>query len=154
MSSLLSYESYVDSCIDIFPDKLGGFAQSGTTIDLAHWFQCYAFVLGEITYSERPGFLDNGDDIAGTMAALDKSMMYSTLKKIDERSRSRNQNVSTTEVAEDDMTPRDFLDKMSDAQQQDPDKVTPYHICMMGLSVRLTSRAQKIAIWMDKEWIW
>src|SRR5690242_6316484 len=37
MSSLLSYESYVDSCMDIFLDKLNGFARSGVAIDLAHW---------------------------------------------------------------------------------------------------------------------
>lgn len=80
MSSLLSYESYVDSCMDIFLDKLNGFARSGVAIDLAHWFQCYAFdVLGEITYSDRFGFLDEGEDIAGTLKALDKSMVYSTL---------------------------------------------------------------------------
>lgn len=169
MSSLLSYESYVDSCIDIFLEKLSGFAQSGATIDLAHWFQGSAFdVLGEITYSERFGFLDNGADIAGTSTALNKSMAYSTLvgifpclhpilyailekapgsgaagrtylmgfvqKKIDQRNRSRKQGGSAIEVSDDDTTPRDFLDKISDAQQRDPEKVTPYHIYMMGLS--------------------
>lgn len=169
MSSLLSYESSVDSCIDIFLEKLRGFAQAGTTMDLAHWFQCYAFdVLGEITYSERFGFLDNGEDISGTMAALDRSMVYSTLvgifprlhpslyaitekipgsgaagrtylmgfvqKKIDERKRPKTQASPVVEVVDDDATPRDFLDKMSDAQRRDPEKVTPYHIFMMGLS--------------------
>ena len=169
MSSLLSYESYVDSCIDILLEKLSEFAQTGTTLDLAHWFQCYAFdVLGEITYSERFGFLDKGEDIAGTMTALDKSMVYSTLvgifprlhpslyavmekipgsgaagrtylmgfvqKKIDERERSKTQADPVVEVSHEDTTPRDFLDKMSDAQQRDPDKVTPYHVFMMGLS--------------------
>lgn len=169
MSSLLSYESYVDSCVDIFISKLTNFAQSGVTIDLAHWFQCYAFdTLGEITYSERFGFLDDGSDIAGTMAALDKSLVYSTLvgifpwihpylyavmekipgtgaagrtylmqfvqKKIDERDRNRKQGDLAMGIPLDDASPRDFLDKMSDAHEKDPEKVTKYHIFMIGLS--------------------
>jgi len=170
MSSLLSYEPYVDECIDIFLSKLGHFARSGTSIDLVHWFQCYAFdVIGEITYSERFGFLDNGDDVAGTMAALEKTMVYSTLvgifprlhpfiyavmekipgsgaagrtylmsfvqRKINERGDAKQRGVYVQpRVSEDGATPQDFLEKLTEAQQQNPDKVTPYHIFMMGLS--------------------
>ncbi|KAF1841205.1 cytochrome P450 CYP5080B3 [Cucurbitaria berberidis CBS 394.84] len=171
MSSLLSYEIYVDECIDVFLDKLGNFARSGTTVDLVHWFQCYAFdVIGEITYSERFGFLDNGDDIAGTMAALDKSMVYSTLvgvfpewhptiyaimekipgsgaagrtylmnfvqKKVDERERAEKKAAqkTTAHISEDSVAPQDFLDKLMDAQKQNPEKVTSDHVYMMGLS--------------------
>lgn len=171
MSSLLSYEIYVDECIDIFLGKLSHFARSGVSIDLAHWFQCYAFdVIGGITYSERFGFLDNGADVAGIMAALDKSMVYSTLigifpklhpiiyavmeqipgsgaagrtylmnfvqRKIDERYRARKQAAyhSQARTSDDIVAPKDFLDKLADAQQQNPDKVTQYHIFMMGLS--------------------
>lgn len=80
MSSLVSYETYVDECIDIILARFSQFAQRGQTIDLSHWFQCYAFdVMGHITYSKRFGFLDAGEDIAGTIRALDKSMVYSTL---------------------------------------------------------------------------
>ncbi|KAF2818629.1 cytochrome P450 [Ophiobolus disseminans] len=171
MSSLLSYEPYVDECIDIFLDKLSQFARSGTSINLVHWFQCYAFdVIGEITYSERFGFLDNGDDVAGTMAALEKSMTYSTLvgifpklhqyiypvmekipgsgaagrtylmsfvqRKISERSQAKQDGAYRPQArgSGDGAAPQDFLDKLSEAQQQNPDKVTPYHIFMMGLS--------------------
>ncbi|KAH7122797.1 cytochrome protein [Dendryphion nanum] len=171
MSSLLSYEVYVDECIDIFLDKLDHFARSGTTIDLVHWFQCYAFdVIGEITYSERFGFLDHGDDVAGMLAALDNSMVYSTLigifpklhpimykimekipgsgaagrnylmsfvqRKIDERKfvQEKQSLQSQVEPPANDTAPQDFLDKMADAQRQNPDKVTPYHVFMMGMS--------------------
>ncbi|KAH7346983.1 cytochrome P450 [Pyrenochaeta sp. MPI-SDFR-AT-0127] len=173
MSSLLSYEIYVDQCIDIFLEKLNGFARSNTPIDMVHWLQCYAFdVIGEITFSERFGFLDRGADIEGMMAALDKTMVYSTLigifpklhpiiyaimekvpgsgaagrtylmsfvqRKIDERNAMRkqggqnhNHQSQATDVS---MTPQDFLEKMTDAQRQNPEKVTPYHIFMMGMS--------------------
>lgn len=46
---------------------------------MRHRLTSYINLLGEITYSERFGFLDKGEDIAGTMAALDRSMVYSTL---------------------------------------------------------------------------
>ncbi|KAF2008693.1 cytochrome P450 oxidoreductase [Aaosphaeria arxii CBS 175.79] len=171
MSSLLSYEGYVDDCIDIFINKLKQFARSGQVVDLVHWFQCYAFdVMGEITYSERFGFLDNGDDIEGTMAALDRSMLYSTLvgifpylhpylyaimeklpgtgaagrtylmkfvqKKINDRNLAKKQGTHDmrSKSADNDVAPQDFLDKLSEAQQVNPEKVTPYHIFMMGLS--------------------
>ncbi|KAF2034608.1 cytochrome protein [Setomelanomma holmii] len=171
MSSLLSYESYVDDCIDIFLGKLDQFAKSGQSMDLVHWFQCYAAdVIAEITYSERFGFLDNGEDVAGTMAALDKSMSYSTLvgiypklhpylyavlekipgsgaagrtylmsfvqRKIAERNvaREKGNYEPKAKELEDGLAPKDFLDKLTDAKEQDPDKVTPYHIFMMGLS--------------------
>jgi cytochrome P450 len=165
MSSLLSYEGYVDQCIDIFLDMLNQSARTGRSIDLVHWFQCYAFdVIGEITYSERFGFLDNGADIEGTMAALDKSMVYSTLvgifpklhptiyaimekipgsgaagrtylmkfvqRKIDERRQAKKQGHISNERG----APQDFLEKMTRAQEENPEKVTPYHIFMMGLS--------------------
>lgn len=170
MTSLLSYEGYVDECIDIFLSKMKGFAEARKSIDLAHWFQCYAFdVMGEITYSERFGFLDNGDDIAGTMEALDKSMPYSTLvgiypklhpylyailekipgsgpamrtflmqfvqRKISERNslKEKGEYESREEVGSEN-APQDFLDKLMVAQKEKPDKVTPYHIFMMGLS--------------------
>ncbi|KAI8632764.1 putative cytochrome P450 pisatin demethylase [Xylariaceae sp. FL1651] len=83
MSSLLSYEQYVDECIDILLSRLTQIAQSGESVDMAHWLQCFAFdVMGNITYSERFGFLDNGEDINGTLAALQTSLVYSTLAGI------------------------------------------------------------------------
>lgn len=80
MSSLLSYERYVDDGAAIFQQRLAEFEKSQEPVDMARWFQCYAFdVMGNLTYSQRFGFLDRGDDIAGMLAALDKSGVYSTL---------------------------------------------------------------------------
>ncbi|KAJ9662748.1 hypothetical protein H2198_001197 [Neophaeococcomyces mojaviensis] len=80
LSSLVSYEKYVDDCAAIFQDRLGDMATSGKFVDMGHWFQCYAFdVIGAITYSRRFGFLDKGEDVGGIIAALDANMSYSTL---------------------------------------------------------------------------
>ena len=80
MSSMVSYEGYVDECGAIFRQKLKEFSQSGQTIDMAHWLQCYAFdVVGNITYSTRFGFLDKGEDVFGLMKSLGDMLKYGTL---------------------------------------------------------------------------
>jgi hypothetical protein len=77
MSSLVTYEPYVDDCARIFCQRLD---EAGVALDMAHWFQCYAFdVIGEITLSERFGFLDSGVDVGGVISALQDNVMYSTL---------------------------------------------------------------------------
>lgn len=83
LSSLKSYEQYVDDCMDIFQDRLRGLAANGGYFDMGHWMQCYAFdVIGAITYSKRIGFLDEGRDVHGIIAALDSNMPFSTLAGI------------------------------------------------------------------------
>jgi hypothetical protein len=49
MSSLVSYEKYVDECVEILYKRLEEFADQGNNIGLGHWLQCYAFdVIGNI----------------------------------------------------------------------------------------------------------
>ena len=80
MSALVSYEKYVDECASILAGRLREFAESGARIDMSHWLNCYAFdVIGDITYSQRFGFLDKGEDVNGIMRALEVQMPYATL---------------------------------------------------------------------------
>jgi cytochrome P450 len=172
MSALVSYEGYVDSCAEIFAQRLEEFAASGEVIDMAHWFQCYAFdVIGDITYSRRFGFLDRGEDMDGTMAALGRAMVYGTLVgiyawvhpfmyklmenlpgsgaagrnyimkfvqgRIDDRNGERAKRLNAGKKSADgdeEGMPQDFLDKITNAHESDPSKVSRYHIFMMGLS--------------------
>jgi cytochrome P450 len=142
---------------------------------MGHWFQCYAFdVIACITYSHRFGFLDQGEDIDGTIAALDRTMSYSTLvgiyaslhpvlfhlsakmpnsgaqgrlylmdfvqKQIDARKTERKTrdvekgHASSKQTEVGSGLPEDFLEKIMNANEADPEKVTQYHIFMMGLS--------------------
>ena len=39
MSSLVSYEGYVDDCTKIFSERLTEFVKTGEVIDMGHWFQ-------------------------------------------------------------------------------------------------------------------
>lgn len=77
MTSLVSFEPYVDECADIFEQRLTEVAGTGVPINYGHWLQCYAFdVIGHITFGERFGFLDSGRDIGGVMSALDDFFDY------------------------------------------------------------------------------
>ncbi|PYH41760.1 cytochrome P450 [Aspergillus saccharolyticus JOP 1030-1] len=171
MSSLLHYEEFADQCAEIVCERLTEFAQSGQTFDLHYWLQCYAFdVIGDITFGQRFGFLDKGEDIEGAIAALQKVMAYSTLvgiypewhprvyeplsrftstgpagrsfimrfvaEKIHQLNEQRKTQPSQQPQQQQDPTPQrqDFLEKMAIARDKDPEKVTDYHLFMMGNS--------------------
>jgi cytochrome P450 len=64
----------------MFSQRLTEFARSGKSFDMGHWFQCYAFdVVACITYGDRFGFLDEGNDIDGAIGHLWNVMRYSTM---------------------------------------------------------------------------
>ncbi|KAI0571419.1 CypX Cytochrome P450 [Pyrenophora tritici-repentis] len=78
MSSLVTYEPYVDECTALFSQRLREIASAGAyAADMGHWLQCYAFdVIGLITYAKRLGFLDKGEDVQGVIAALEDFLWY------------------------------------------------------------------------------
>lgn len=52
MSSLVSYEQFIEDCVSIFHQRLEEFSAKDTAIDLGHWLQCFSFdVIGEVTVS-------------------------------------------------------------------------------------------------------
>ncbi|KAJ5294898.1 cytochrome P450 pisatin demethylase [Penicillium antarcticum] len=74
MTSLVAYEPFVDNCIEILKQRLDEFASTGRLIDMGHWLQCYAFdVIGKITFGDRFGFLDAGNDVGNMIEFLDDS---------------------------------------------------------------------------------
>ncbi|KAK7428134.1 hypothetical protein QQZ08_005373 [Neonectria magnoliae] len=80
MTAMVNYEPFVDECNSLFTQRLTEMAHAAVPVDMGHWFQCYAFdVIGMVTYGERLGFLDRGDDIGGVMGALEDHMHYATL---------------------------------------------------------------------------
>ncbi|KAL4890319.1 cytochrome protein [Aspergillus ambiguus] len=164
MSSLVHYEEFVDQCADIFTQRLSEHAQANKSLNLGHWFQCYAFdVIGHITFGQRFGFLDEGRDIEGTIAALQNLMAYSTLvgiypewhprlfvplskfswsgaggrayimKFVQERI-SQHNDQPKRDPEQGTLQTQDFLEKMVLARDKDPEKVTNYHLFMMGQS--------------------
>ncbi|KAF5541458.1 cytochrome p450 oxidoreductase [Fusarium phyllophilum] len=80
MSSLVTYEPYVDECADLLGVRLEEMAHANLPVDMGHWFQCYAFdVIGMITYSKRLGFLDRGEDIGGLIKTLEGFLSYASM---------------------------------------------------------------------------
>jgi cytochrome P450 len=79
MSALIGYEPFVNNCTSLLCHRFNEIAQAGKTVNLQHWLQCYAFdVIGEITFANRFGFLDMGEDKEGVFGAIDERGIYST----------------------------------------------------------------------------
>ncbi|TGO13465.1 hypothetical protein BTUL_0069g00320 [Botrytis tulipae] len=79
MSSMVGYEGYVDNCSELLSRHFVKLATSGDFVNMQHWLQCYAFdVIGEITFGQRFGFLDMGEDKDGVFEAIDNGGWYST----------------------------------------------------------------------------
>jgi hypothetical protein len=79
MSSLVGYEPFVNNCTSLLTQRFNECAKAGQTINLYHWLQCYAFdVIGEITFADRFGLLDVGEDKEGIFNAIDQRTNYAT----------------------------------------------------------------------------
>ncbi|KAI0162906.1 pisatin demethylase [Pestalotiopsis sp. NC0098] len=71
MSSLVSYEPFVDKVNGEFMDALAGHARAGRAFDLFSWMQFYAFdVIGEITLGRSFGLVEAGHDKDGLLHAI------------------------------------------------------------------------------------
>ena len=81
MSTLLDYESYVDSTSQVFIKQLTDrYANTGKVCDFGEWLQWYAFdVIGEMTFSKRFGFLEQGRDVDGIISTVQGSGYYTAV---------------------------------------------------------------------------
>lgn len=80
LSSLLEMEPGVDSCTQIFLDKLGSFADRKVPVNLGAWLQYYSFdVVGEFVFAKKLGFLEEGRDVDGMIVAIQGMLVYASL---------------------------------------------------------------------------
>ena len=64
LPNLLQSEEAIDSCINLFMDRLGEFASQRKPVNLGAWLQYFAFdVVGEVTFASKLGFLSEGKDV-------------------------------------------------------------------------------------------
>ena len=76
MTNLVSFESYVDATMRVLCDQLEArFIENGggnpRPCDFGQWLQMFAFdVIGEITFSHRLGFLEQGEDVDGIISGI------------------------------------------------------------------------------------
>ena len=156
MTSLVGYEPFVNNCTKLFAEKLSDIAKRNEKIDLAHWFQCYAFdVIGEITFGHRFGFLEDSTR-TDVFDAIDTRNHYSTFvglfpsslhrmlfpllpttgghgyvgKYTMDEIASRESLLKSPDVKERDGKP-DFVSRFFQIRQEDPDKMTKMDIFTM-----------------------
>ena len=70
LTNLLRSERHVDGSLKLLEGHLDRMAEDGKVpVDLSRWFNYFAFdVVGEITFSQRFGFLDTGLDVGDAYA--------------------------------------------------------------------------------------
>lgn len=79
----MGYEGFVDECGRILSQRFEELSGSNLVINLGEWMQYYALdVIGAITFSERFGFLNAGEDMGGVIEANENRRMYATLAGI------------------------------------------------------------------------
>ncbi|KAH7137812.1 cytochrome P450 [Dactylonectria macrodidyma] len=79
LTSLLSNEAAVDSCTKLLLEKLSYFADGRQLFDLGEWIQFYTFdVMGELTFAQKLGFLDNGGDVDGMIQTIEDLLVYAS----------------------------------------------------------------------------
>ncbi|KAK5456949.1 hypothetical protein LTS15_004729 [Exophiala xenobiotica] len=80
MTTLLKMEEPVNQCIDLLTQRLDEKAKDGKPIRLQWWMQCYAFdVISIITVDKRFGYLDEGKDPIGLIAAVEGGLSYTSI---------------------------------------------------------------------------
>ena len=83
MSSLVTYEGFVDHCIAIMKQRLEEIAKQGGIVNMAQWLLCYAAdSIATITYSKRLGFLDAGEDVGDFLKDLHGNLFYNSVAGI------------------------------------------------------------------------
>ncbi|KAI9877155.1 MAG: Telomerase protein component 1 [Pleopsidium flavum] len=80
LSNILKSEPFIDTAIELLKDRLNQLSQIGEKVHFDRWFNFCAFdVVGEITFSRRFGFLEEGRDIGGSIANTRKLLLYISL---------------------------------------------------------------------------
>ncbi|KAK6542712.1 hypothetical protein TWF694_006655 [Orbilia ellipsospora] len=78
MSTLLDYEPYVDSTIQVLQRRLEElYLDKNEICDLGEWLHWTAFdVVGEMTFSRRLGFLEHGKDVNNVISDTQEALDY------------------------------------------------------------------------------
>ncbi|KAL3477735.1 cytochrome P450 [Aspergillus californicus] len=72
MTSILQSEKYMETCIDVWIQKLGEIADRKDSFELWEWARMYAYdVVGELYFSKNFGFLAAGGDNLGYIKAAE-----------------------------------------------------------------------------------
>jgi Cytochrome P450 len=79
MAAMQQLSPFIDDTIELLAQKLDGLAMSAPKpeINLGNWLHWFAFdVLGEVAFSRKFGFLDEGRDVEDAISVIDQSQWY------------------------------------------------------------------------------
>ena len=77
LSTLVEYEGLVDQTTEVFLQVLEERFARGNKLDLGRYLQFFAFdVIGELTFSRRLGFIEQGVDVNGIISAIGANFSY------------------------------------------------------------------------------
>lgn len=80
MGSMNDYAPFVEDTERLLMAKLDTFADEGMMCDLGNWLHYFAFdVLGEVAFSRKFGFLQEGRDVDGCIKWIDDAQWYDGL---------------------------------------------------------------------------
>ncbi|CEJ86197.1 hypothetical protein VHEMI04036 [[Torrubiella] hemipterigena] len=81
MTSMVGYEPLVESTLDIFIEQTRRrYAATGSHCDFSRWLQFFAFdVIGDLTWSRRPGFLETDHDVDGIISFVAGFLAYAAV---------------------------------------------------------------------------
>jgi cytochrome P450 len=77
LTSLIKSEKIVDTCIQELQEQLKKIAGMGKAVEFGEWLNYVSFdVIGELTFSQRLGFVSKGEDIDGSISSMRFLMIY------------------------------------------------------------------------------
>lgn len=84
MSGVVQFEPMVDSTIRVFMKSLDQrFASTRNVCPLHSWLNYFAFdAIGEMTFSRRLGFLEQGEDVDGIISKIKMTLQYFAIVRL------------------------------------------------------------------------
>ncbi|CAI6339321.1 unnamed protein product [Periconia digitata] len=77
MSSILRNEDKMDECLLLFLNRMGEFADRGTSFDFGFWLEMYAFdIIGAVFFGNQFGFLENRHDHGNYIKSVHRAMPF------------------------------------------------------------------------------
>ncbi|KAF5632048.1 cytochrome P450 monooxygenase oxidoreductase [Fusarium sp. NRRL 52700] len=156
MTNLVQLEPFIDKCSAVLRDRLREFSRSGSTREISHWMQCYAFdgIMSSLSqylaYCANVGVFPEWHKTlfrrqmrSKTASGLTHIREFANAQLEDKRKKAKTDEIAQHNVAE------DFVTKFLRLQAQDPGKITDtdvISVCNMNIgagsdttSISLTS---------------
>ena len=72
LSNAVTFESFIDEVLEVLCKQIDQrYIVSQEVVDLGNWLQYFAFdVMGTMTFSNRYGFLEQGQDVGGMLETI------------------------------------------------------------------------------------